>query len=172
MAAPPNGRVGGGSSAPARTGGRVRSPAPASRPGAASGLSRPAPSSSPTVGPPASGRQTLAKRRTWTAADLSLCPSAWFRRCPRGRQLLRAMFFTTTLSPSTATGVFGRSPLHSVCVGEMFPVPEGMKGLGLVSMATGERGITLEILYPNSGNCNSCKKPPQMNPTRTKNTCS
>lgn len=64
MAAPPNGRVGGGASAPARTGGRVRSPAPASRPAAASGLSRPAPSSSPTVRPPASGRQTLAKRRT------------------------------------------------------------------------------------------------------------
>ncbi|XP_077623058.1 uncharacterized protein LOC144233887 isoform X2 [Crocuta crocuta] len=66
------------------------------------------------------------------------------------------LFFTTTLSLSTATGVFGPSPLHSACVGEMFPVPEGKKGLGLVSMATGRKrnnpenpiSKTLEIPAP------------------------
>lgn len=30
----------------------------------------------------------------------------------------------------------------------MFPVPEGMKGLGLVSMATGERGGLKTLRHP------------------------
>lgn len=33
-------------------------------------------------------------------------------------------------------------------------------------------GIILEILSPNSGNSNPCRRPPQMDPARNNNTCS
>lgn len=54
--------------------------------------------------PAAPGRQSLADGRAETAADLSLCPSAWFCCCRRGRQVPphpRAVlcYFTTTPLP-------------------------------------------------------------------------
>lgn len=103
MAALPNGCVGGGtcaSSFPARPPARVDRSAP-QVPRAFPGRRRAPPGSRPTAqslllwvrallqpsgARAASGRQSLADGRAGSAADLSLCPSAWFCCCGRGRQ--------------------------------------------------------------------------------------
>lgn len=129
---------------------RTQPRAPGSRAAAASS---PLPALSflqPGRAPAGSGTEWLADGR---AAGLILCLWSGFRRSRRGRQF-RAMFYQPP-SPSTDTGVSGLSPHHSACVGKMFPVPEGKKGLELVSMATERK-----------------RRPPQMDPARNNNTCS
>lgn len=158
MAALPNGRVGGGARASSSlrsrphkwTGRRLPELArdAAARPRVPPCCSVPlwVRALQPSGAPAAPGRQSWADGRAGPAADLSLCPSAWFCCCRRGRQVsptstsVRCSVILLPLpSPNTAPGVFGLSPLYSACIGEMFPVPEGMKGLGLVSMATGRK---------------------------------
>lgn len=160
MAALPNGRVGGetrASSSPARPPARVDRSAP-QVPRALPGRRRAPPGPAPLLSPflsgfalsssPAVPAQHLAAS-LWQTEGLDLRPTLVFVLRPSSAAAVEAakpptppralFFFTTTPSPNTATGVFGLSPLHSACVGEMFPVPEGMKGLGLVSMATGRK---------------------------------
>lgn len=65
---------------------------------------------------------------------------AWSLRCRVGRTPAPLRGFSRPpSSPGTAAGVLGLNPLHSACDGEMFPGPEGMIGLGLVSMTTGRK---------------------------------
>lgn len=90
----------------------------------------PSPPSCPASSSPSRACGLCWQTRAGTAAHFSLVPR------PSSSMEL---FFTTTPSPITSTGTFGLSPLHSACFGEMFPVPEGMKGLGLVSMTTGRK---------------------------------
>lgn len=101
-------------------------------------------------GPRRVWHRVVGGRKSLNGGRVSLCPSAGFRRSRRGRQLLRAMFYQPP-SPSTATGVSGLSPHHSACVGKMFPVPEGKKGLELVSMATGRKRWVINPSPPSSG---------------------
>lgn len=94
------------------------------------------PSCSASSSPSALLQPSGARGLCWQTEGLELQPTLAF--VPRPSSSME-LFFTTTPSPSTSTGAFGLSPLHSACIGEMFPVPEGMKGLGLVSMTTGRK---------------------------------
>lgn len=66
----------------------------------------------PSSGPTTSGRQSLADRKTRTAADLSLCPSAWFRRCHRGRHPSPSEGKAPSFPPVLRKGSWGKVPGH------------------------------------------------------------